>query len=953
MKNRFYLSGRSAARIGAVLLAAVSVLFAACRQPTSGGGSDAPIVTKTALRDALKAANTLADSVFPSINGSDVPQSHQWAAQTDINAYLDAIAAAEAVNAKKTSELTQAEVDAAIEALKKATDLFKTKLQDGTKPQVTQSGLEDQIEAAELRLNATEISDDGTELLPYVYWVTNEVFEAYYEAIEAAREAAYNSATDDEINQASVDLDVATLTFNTARKPGTRDEGEVYISGTLSGGVDSGTVTLYADPEKTTSIGNQDLPKDSTEWRIGISKDYIDQTVYAQIESKGQLSELVEVSVTADGADGVVLILAPVNVEYSLKFDGDLTNTKLGPLTMVGTASYEDDARDGRKAIKLTKDNYVNLGKDFDYDESFSVAFRVKVTSTSSDQAVFGNKRWNSGGGSVKGFVICMTGNSLKVNIGNGSSNLGDVSLGNVTTGWAHIAVVFDKETGTNGQVRYYYNGSEVSTKNYNISGGMTSGLNSYIGQTAGNADDSSRYNTSLTCQIQDFLLVNQKLGAEEIADFVDPVAPELVFEKGKTLGTIDYSWTVGAPGGLTYELYYKAGTSIAADGSDGTLATTQTGAFTGTLSGLTDGAAYSAVLKVSKGGKTAYSTVKQAAAKEPAGAYFNTVPGLTLATGATPGEISYTWTAADPDVGVTYALIYVKGEKTTVAAITGASPTTVTLTTPGSGTVTTTDYDEKYSAVVSAAKGAETVYSAVKQATTRAKTIAYSLKFDGDLTNTPGADYLTGPLTMVGTETYEANARDGRKAIDLNYQRYINLGKNFDYNQSFTFAFWVKVTGTVTGGTDPVIFGNKDYASGAYLRKGFVVDLRNTGIVINSNINTSSAGRLNNANEINLFSQADSLNKWVHIAVVYDKEINKVTAYCNGVQKWSYNHDLTNGIGNTLNHNSFIGQAIGSATSGSTTVYNTSSRNVPFLMQDFLLVNQKLTAEEIAALAQ
>ncbi|GHT73763.1 hypothetical protein FACS1894124_2630 [Spirochaetia bacterium] len=43
MKKRFYLPGRSAVRIGAFLLAAASVLFMACRQPTSGGGGGGEI----------------------------------------------------------------------------------------------------------------------------------------------------------------------------------------------------------------------------------------------------------------------------------------------------------------------------------------------------------------------------------------------------------------------------------------------------------------------------------------------------------------------------------------------------------------------------------------------------------------------------------------------------------------------------------------------------------------------------------------------------------------------------------------------------------------------------------------------------------------------------------------------------------------------------------------------
>jgi hypothetical protein len=69
---------------------------------------------------------------------------------------------------------------------------------------------------------------------------------------------------------------------------------------------------------------------------------------------------------------------------YGLKFQNNLTNDlePLSPLTFVGTQAYEDGAKPGEKAIKLSGDNYINLGNTaagFDYAQSFSVALRCSA----------------------------------------------------------------------------------------------------------------------------------------------------------------------------------------------------------------------------------------------------------------------------------------------------------------------------------------------------------------------------------------------------------------------------------------------------------------------------------------------------------------------------------------------------------------------------------------------
>jgi hypothetical protein len=92
-----------------------------------------------------------------------------------------------------------------------------------------------------------------------------------------------------------------------------------------------------------------------------------------------------------------------------------------------------------------------------------------------------------------------------------------------VDSGWVHIAVVYDKAAGTNGQVRFYANGVQSSARsgyesprNTNLSNGIGTSLKTLIGNgNNGSYNTSSRY---VDCYIQDFRLTAGALSDAEIA---------------------------------------------------------------------------------------------------------------------------------------------------------------------------------------------------------------------------------------------------------------------------------------------------------------------------------------------------------------------------------------------------------------------------------------------------
>ncbi|MCL1810384.1 MAG: CehA/McbA family metallohydrolase, partial [Clostridiales bacterium] len=248
----------------------------------------------------------------------------------------------------------------------------------------------------------------------------------------------------------------------------------------------------------------------------------------------------------AFAASEAELTEAGSNMDYHLKLDGNLDNEN-GDSPIVngftGTQTYVD-GRKGQKAISLSRSNYFELDKAddlIDYNQSFSVAYWIKVNSTSgSDPAVMSNKNWSSGGNN--GWMFTAKSGMIKLNSKsrsdsgrvNGST---DIEITRYTAGqWVHIAAVWDKDAN---RVKTYANG--VLTNDYptNLAQGIPgNGKPTMIGQSWDN--NTALYNTAsmyVNFDLQEFVMTDRALTAGEVAELygekiVAPIAYTLTTDK-------------------------------------------------------------------------------------------------------------------------------------------------------------------------------------------------------------------------------------------------------------------------------------------------------------------------------------------------------------------------------------------------------------------------------------
>ena len=181
-------------------------------------------VDTSALKSAIEAANVAETGVKVSKDGSDVDPADTWVTQSAKDALNSAISAALAV--ANNTAATQKQVEDAISAINNATQTFNSAKKAGTKTEpVDATSLNSAIEAAQAAETGVKISTDGADVDPADTWVTQSVKDALDSAIAAAQAVANNSsATQAEVDAATVSLNNATQTFNSAKKAGTKAE---------------------------------------------------------------------------------------------------------------------------------------------------------------------------------------------------------------------------------------------------------------------------------------------------------------------------------------------------------------------------------------------------------------------------------------------------------------------------------------------------------------------------------------------------------------------------------------------------------------------------------------------------------------------------------------------------------------------------------------------------------
>ena len=178
------------------------------------------LADKTSLTEAISAANEAKDGVETSTNGADVVSDAYWVTAEEKSAYTEAVAAAQAV--LNDNGATQAEVDAAVNALGTATTTFSAAKKAGLlATEASKTALGSAITAANAAKTGVETSTNGSDISVSKKWVTTEVMNTFTAAISAAQ-AVYNSASaaEVEVSGATSTLTAATTTFNEAKADG-------------------------------------------------------------------------------------------------------------------------------------------------------------------------------------------------------------------------------------------------------------------------------------------------------------------------------------------------------------------------------------------------------------------------------------------------------------------------------------------------------------------------------------------------------------------------------------------------------------------------------------------------------------------------------------------------------------------------------------------------------------
>jgi len=295
-----------------------------------------PGVIRTALADAIGAAEALLYATEVSIDGADVPPAEFWTTQAVRDTFEDAVEAAEGVYGNAAA--TQAQVDAALTTLTAAHGVFfaaRALGRYGVPDGVDRSELVAAISAARSLLYATEVSVDGTDILPTEFWTTQAVHDTFEDAIEAAE--AVPAAAD----QAAVDAATETLTaahgvFNTARRLGTygladldRDELDAAISAAY---YLLGRTEVSAD-------GNELFP--TVYWTTEAVRDTFiaarDAAIYARAaaETQEEIDTATETLETAHGVFDTARVPGRLVTTFTITFEGPqnlLTAISAGPV---------------------------------------------------------------------------------------------------------------------------------------------------------------------------------------------------------------------------------------------------------------------------------------------------------------------------------------------------------------------------------------------------------------------------------------------------------------------------------------------------------------------------------------------------------------------------------------------------------------------------------------------
>jgi hypothetical protein len=177
---------------------------------------------------------------------------------------------------------------------------------------------------------------------------------------------------------------------------------------------------------------------------------------------------------------------------------------------------------------------------------SFTIEFRARATSATSDPVIIGNKNWASGYN--KGIIIANRNGIIRANFGDGTNRL-DVDGVDLTDQlWHQVAIVVNR---TSQKATIYDGGIQVAEGNISAVGDLQSGTAFKIGQ-----DGTGNYSPYFTGNISEIRLFKSALPATSISTYsftavtsAHPQSADLVlYTKGNETSGTAYNGTLVSP---------------------------------------------------------------------------------------------------------------------------------------------------------------------------------------------------------------------------------------------------------------------------------------------------------------------------------------------------------------------------------------------------------------------
>jgi hypothetical protein len=196
------------------------LMFAACPSPTGDPGNGD--LDKTGLDASIAAAKDALAGAAVASNAADVPQGTQWVTSQVKTDFEAAIAAAELAG---TTAKNQAAIDSAKTTLDTAIASFNAAKKPGSGPSVNKSALTAKIAEAENTRSGVEKSAGGADVAQGTKWITQNAWDTFESAINAAKSAQSGAASQAAVDAAVSALNGAITAFNNAKADGTKTSG--------------------------------------------------------------------------------------------------------------------------------------------------------------------------------------------------------------------------------------------------------------------------------------------------------------------------------------------------------------------------------------------------------------------------------------------------------------------------------------------------------------------------------------------------------------------------------------------------------------------------------------------------------------------------------------------------------------------------------------------------------